>query len=491
MLSDPKQREIYDKFGVEGIETAWQLGPLLNQSEKLVEELKRRKGVLGFSEVIQSKTSFTIAGDFSEIVDDVIVNDRLVYSDFLPKVSTVGVSETIETSFGAENDVLTANITTICQSGNAGTGNVTLNWRRPFSFPGSTGITMENGIGFGSRKFLSSALIAQFDKSTSGSIQVVAGLRGGSVYPQFNASISRVLSPFLVGTVQLIQPISSPGQLSLSLTTKASPEVKSPLTVTLNLPTTGEIRASASIEAKKAFYINSRHEVRLKFGLSEHSGGFLDCGIHRKWSEKTRGSATIQLDQNAGVSLRLGITHNSLHLILPLRFSEDFSPAAMIIASLIPTLSDYVSRNYIYPQILKKRKDQYWAEYRLKRAAMMDRKKEEAELAGELMKQSLEKKSQNLPSSDLRVLEAFYRSIEHPELSWPVAVPLQFLLISQGQGQIRLDPAYRANVLGFFDAAPGERKETFIRYEFKGKIHEVVVPDCVELLIPQRSHLVD
>ena len=104
MLSDPKQREIYDKFGVEGIETAWQLGPLLNQSEKLVEELKRRKGVLGFSEVIQSKTSFTIAGDFSEIVDDVIVNDRLVYSDFLPKVSTVGVSETIETSFVAEND---------------------------------------------------------------------------------------------------------------------------------------------------------------------------------------------------------------------------------------------------------------------------------------------------------------------------------------------------------------------------------------------------
>lgn len=33
VLSDVKQREIYDKYGIEGIETAWQLGPHLNQAE--------------------------------------------------------------------------------------------------------------------------------------------------------------------------------------------------------------------------------------------------------------------------------------------------------------------------------------------------------------------------------------------------------------------------------------------------------------------------
>lgn len=490
VLSDPKQREIYDKYGVEGIETAWQLGPLLDQSEKLVEELGRRRNALGFSEICQSKTSFTVAADFCEIVGDVIENDQLVYSDFLPKITTVGVSETIETSFGEENS-FAANFTTIYQSGNVGIGNVTINWRRPFYFPGSNGITMDNGIGFGARKFISTALMTQFDKSTSGSVQLVAGLRGGSVFPQLNASVSRVLSPYLVGTVQLVQPFTSPGQFSLSLTTKTSPEVKSPLTVSLNLPTSGDLRSAASFEAKQTVYINSKHEIRIKIGGSEHSGGYLNCGIHRKWNDKTRGSATLQFDQNAGVSLRLGITHESLHLILPLRFSEEFSPAAVIVASLIPTLGDFISRNYIYPHFLKKRKEQYWKDYRIKRAAMMERKREEAELAIELMKQNLEKKSQPM-SLDLRIIEATYRSIERPELSWPVTVPLQFLLISQGQGQqIHLSPTYRANVLGFFDVAPGEKKETFIKYEFKGRMHETTVPDSVELLLPQRSHIIE
>lgn len=487
VLSDQKHREIYDKYGVEGIETAWQLGPHLDQSEKLAEEIRKRNN-LGLGEIIQSKTSFTIASDFSEIVDDILENDRLVYSDFLPKVTVVGVSETIETSFGADNH-FNANFTTICQSGNVGSGNVSLNWRRPFPVSKfMSGVMMENGIGFGGRKFISTALMTQLDKSTTGSVQLVAGLRGGTVFPQLNTSISRVFNPFLLGTLQLVQPIPfnvQSGQLNLSLSTKTSAEVKSPLTVTLSVPTSGDnLRSFASLEAKKTFYINSKHEIRVKFGGSEQGGAFLDCGIHRRWNEKTRASATLQLDQNIGASLRLGITHDSLHLILPLRFSQEFSPSAMIIASLIPTLGDYISRHYIYPHLLKKRKEQYWIEYRNKRAAMMERKREEAELATELMKQNLEKK-QLLP--ELLIIEAFYRSIEHPELAWPVSVPLQFLLNTENK--IKLDPAYRANVLGFFDVAPGEAKETFIKYEFRGKIHEAVIADSDELLLPQRSHI--
>lgn len=41
----------------------------------------------------------------------------------------------------------------------------------------------------------------------------------------------------------------------------------------------------------------------------------------------------------------------------------------------------------------------------------------------------------------------------------------------------------------FFDVAPGEAKETFIKYEFRGKIHEVVIADSDELLLPQRLHI--
>ena len=320
-------------------------------------------------------------------------NDRLVYSDFLPKVTSIGITESVETSFGADN-FFAANFTTICQSGNVGAGNVNLNWRRPI--PKLSAWMMESGIGFGSRKFLSMALLGQLDKKTTTSLQLVAGLKGGAIFPQFNATFSRSLNPFLIGNLQLIQPFgSSPGQISLSISTKTSPEVKNPLTVTLTLPTNvpfDDLIPSTLLEAKKTFPIDLKHEIRMKIGIQTIGGSF-DLGIHRKWSEKTRASATLQLDQNIGASLRLGITHNSLHLILPLRFSQEFSPAAIIIASLIPTIGDYISSNYIYPHLVKKRKEQYWAEYKQKRSAMMERKREEAELASELMKQNLEKKN--------------------------------------------------------------------------------------------------
>lgn len=487
VLFDQKQREIYDKYGWEGIETAWQLGPHLDQSEKLTEELRKRSSA-GFSELVQSKTSFTVAADFSEIVEDILDYDQLVYSDFLPKITSIGINESLETTFGADNS-FSANFTTISQSGNVGAGNVNLNWRRPA--PKLSGWMMENGLGFGSRKFLSSTLFGQLDKKTSASFQLVAGLKGGAIFPQFNSTFSRALNPSLIGNLQLIQPLgSAPGQLSLSFTTKTSPEVKYPFTLTLTLPTNtpfDDLLPSTLLEAKKTFPVDSKHEVRMKIGI-QAVGGTFDLGIHRKWSEKTRASATLQLDQNVGASLRLGITHNSLHLILPLRFSQEFSPASIVLASLIPTVGDYISRNYIYPQLVKKRKEQYWAEYKQKRAAMMERKREEAELANELMKQNLEKKMSTKPS-DLIILEAVYRSIVHPEANWPVSIPLQFLLNSEGK--IRLDPAYRANILGFFDVAPSEAKETFIKYIFRDKIHEAIIPDTEELLLPQRSHLKD
>lgn len=476
----------------------------------MVDELNKKKNA-GFGELIQSKTSFTISTDFSEIVDDVLENDNLVYSDFLPKVTTVGVSETIETSLGSDNH-FSANFTTICQSGNVGAGNVVVSWRRPFGFGFGfgfrnwSGLSTDNSFGFGSRKFISSALINQIDKYTNGSIQLAVGLRGGAIYPQLNTSISRIINPSLVASLQLVQAFNldslmnsfsfssssssannstiNTGHLSLTLSNKTSPEINSPYTISVTIPTSGDLRTGASLEAKKTFFIDSKHEIRIKFGGSEQHGSSLDFGIHRKFNIKTRASATLQLDQNIGVNLRLGFSHDCLHLILPLRFSHEFSPIAMIVASLIPTVSDYISRNVIYPHLLKKRKEQYWNEYREKRAALMERKREEAEIACELMKQNLEKKGL---CSDLKIIEASYRSIERPEMSWSVKIPLQFLLNTEGK--IKLDPAYRANVLGFFDIAPGENKETWILYEFRGILHEVVIRDNEELLLPQRSHV--
>ena len=100
-MSNVKQREIYDKYGIEGIEAAWQLGPHLSDTEKLMEEIEKRKrtGGLFNGEISQIKTTMTLGLDVSEIVDDVIEAQEIVYSDLLPKVSSVGISEVFEVLF--------------------------------------------------------------------------------------------------------------------------------------------------------------------------------------------------------------------------------------------------------------------------------------------------------------------------------------------------------------------------------------------------------
>lgn len=410
------------------------------------------------------------------MMDDIVETDSLVYSDLLPKVSAVGVTEVLETALDQDNQ-LTATVTTVCQSGNVGSGTVTLNWRRPFIL---SGLQLDAGVGFGTRKHLSSALVYQLDKFTTTSLQMVGVLRGGAVFPQLSYSISRMLNDRVVGSLQYANDlVSGNAQLVLSVSTKTAPDVKSPLTVSVHLPSITP--RSAFVEAKKTILLSDRNECRIKIGASEQ-GGSVHLAVHHTWNKKTRGSAALQLDSGAGVSLRLGITHGSLHLIVPVHFSQELSPAAIVLASLLPTIGTLVSRTWIHPFLKRRHSERFWTEYTRKRAAMIERKREEAALTVELMALAVDKRQ----TGDLRIIEAIYRACDDHALAWSVTVPLQFLV---NDGQIRLDPAYRANVLGFFDVAIGRRKETLVTYEFRGRLHRAVFRDDEELLIPLRTHL--
>lgn len=451
---------------------------------QIIEELKKRQsvGLLG-GEILQSKTAFTIGLDASEIAQDVTEAENLVYSDFLPKVSVVGVTEVLESSIGSDNQ-LAASFTAVCQSGNVGSGSVTLNWRRPLLHPS---LRVDNGIGFGAKKFISTALVYQIDQRTTASLQLATFLQGGTGYPQLSGSLSRAVNANFVSTAQFTVPFHAPierGQLNFSLTNKTSPEVKSPLSVLVNIPFGNP--SHSLLELKKTFNLDERHELRLK-GVSSTEGIHgVNLGIHRRFNNRTRGSATIQFDNEGGVSLRLGLTHDTLHLILPVRFSQEISPAAIVLASLIPSLGDWITRRWIYPLLLERQRNQQLSEFKRKQAAMLERKQDEAEMAVELLKQLLAKKHATSAPS-LLITSASYRSTTNPHQSIDVTAPIQFLVSTENV--IKLPSGYRANLLGFYDVDPGMTKELHICYEFQGSHHEVIIPDTEELLIPQKQHL--
>jgi DnaJ homolog subfamily C member 11 len=49
----------------------------------------------------------------------------------------------------------------------------------------------------------------------------------------------------------------------------------------------------------------------------------------------------------------------------------------------------------------------------------------------------------------------------------------------------------KANLLGFFDCAYGEKKRLRVKYSFKGRRHEVELGDLDAVAAPLRSHVVE
>jgi len=85
------------------------------------------------------------------------------------------------------------------------------------------------------------------------------------------------------------------------------------------------------------------------------------------------------------------------------------------------------------------------------------------------------------------------RSPSHPTSLNPLfpAVPLQALLPA-GLSQLTI-PAGRskASLLGFYDAAIGEKKRLRVRYRFKGRVHEAVWRDRDAVALPMKAHLLE
>lgn len=46
----------------------------------------------------------------------------------------------------------------------------------------------------------------------------------------------------------------------------------------------------------------------------------------------------------------------------------------------------------------------------------------------------------------------------------------------------------QSHITGFYDPAPGEKKELYVKYLFKGKMHEIAVGNSYGLVIPMKAH---
>lgn len=69
-----------------------------------------------------------------------------------------------------------------------------------------------------------------------------------------------------------------------------------------------------------------------------------------------------------------------------------------------------------------------------------------------------------------------------------VTVPLQCLV---KDSKLILTEASKAGLPGFYDPCVGEEKSLRVLYQFRGVLHQVMVPDSEALRIPKQSHRID
>lgn len=67
-----------------------------------------------------------------------------------------------------------------------------------------------------------------------------------------------------------------------------------------------------------------------------------------------------------------------------------------------------------------------------------------------------------------------------------VTIPLQNLV---ERSHLRVFEESKSSLAGFYDPCPGEEKQLYVEYRFKGRRHEVVVLENERLLLPMREHL--
>ena len=251
------------------------------------------------------------------------------------------------------------------------------------------------------------------------------------------------------------------------------------------------LRAS-SLQFKYSHPVSKASAVNLNAAFSTSEGIVVGLGAERSlFSAHNRIGAAVECNTAMGVSLKVKVSRLGQTLSVPILIAESITIRSIVLASAIPTMTALaVQRLFLnarWARLRKARLDQI--KERTHEEMLCNRR--EAEEAIALMQASVEKKrEQEERSEGLVVLDALYGDLQHPEDACiDVTIPVQMLV---HQSQLNLaEGSSKSALMGFYDPCPWcERKQLRIRYQYRGRLHEVTLDDYDGVSCPMRSHVV-
>ncbi|CAM0956533.1 unnamed protein product [Alopecurus aequalis] len=473
ILSDENKRQIYDIYGMEGLNSGLELGPKLNKPEEIkrqLEELRRRK---------EEEKIFVHARSTGSIVANISV-PRYLDGDNIMK--GMGMSSEVQLPVSKQNTVTVGG--NLVVNGTNGSGAATAVLRHQLSSVSSIDFMATAGL----RSIIGVETFRQISPNSTATTGLALSLRDGSV--NLSNAWTRQLSENSVGNIQLV--LGSESNISVGWQKKdekssAAGEVKF-----------GTNSFGASAHYTHHFSPKSHGRVAGRFGSTALD---FEIGGGRRTSE----FSTVRMLYNIGiqgVSWRFELNRAGQKLVIPVLLSTDLNALFVTSAFAIPSTLYFLLQTYVVKPYYLKREKQKTLEQMDSLSTQLTEARQAAKKAQGLLEPvSNRKKKKQLENDGLVITKALYgsrkkikESSEFSEIDdnvasqvFDVTIPLNFLVTEAGQLKLH-EGIKKSGIMGFYDPCPGDPKLLLVEYTFHGQQYMVMADDYGALLLPQDIH---
>lgn len=473
ILSDETKRQIYDIYGMEGINSGLELGTKLNKAEEIKEELERLRRQKELQKVAAHlRPSGSIMANLS--LPQFLEGDGIMKG--------MAMASEVQSQISKNNAVAIGG--NLAVNGNAGGGAASIVFRHQMSSVSSIEFMGSMGL----RALLGVQTTRHISVHSTATMGLAMSLRDGSV--NLSNTWTRQLSDTAHGNIHLsLGPESSiaVGWQRKEQKRSASGEIKLG---------TGSFGATANYTHR--FSTKSHGRIAARIGSTALE---LELGGGRKISE----FSTIRMLYSVGIQgifWKFELHRGGQKLIVPVLLSRHLSPIFATGAFVVPTSLYFVLKRFVVKPFYLKREKQKASENMDKTLVQVQEARTAAKKAQQLLQNvANRKRSRQLETGGLVVTKALYGSRkalknrnqieevkdEVASQIIDVTLPLNFLVSDSGQLKLH-EGVKKSGIMGFCDPCPGESKQLYVEYIFDGNNFEVIVDDLDELLIPQESH---
>uniref|UniRef100_A0A8I6AVF4 DnaJ homolog subfamily C member 11 n=1 Tax=Rattus norvegicus TaxID=10116 RepID=A0A8I6AVF4_RAT len=450
VLSDPQTRAIYDIYGKRGLEMeGWEVverkrtpAEIREEFERLQREREERK----LQQRTNPKGTISVGVDATDLFDRYDEEYEDVSGSGFPQIeiNKMHISQSIEAP-------LTATDTAIL----------------------SGSLSTQNGNGGGSINF---ALRRVTSAKGWGELEFGAGDLQG---PLFGLKLFRNLTPRCFVTTNCALQFSSRG---------IRPGLTTVLARNLDKNTVGYLQWRWGIQSAMNTSIvrdtkTCHFTVALQLGIP-HSFALISYQHKFQDDDQTRLKGSLKLNRA------------SQTYFFPIHLTDQLLPSAVFYATVGPLVVYLAVHRLIIRPYLRAQKEKDLEKQRENTASDILQKKQEAEAAVRLMQESVRRIIEAEESRmGLIIVNAWYgkfvndKSRKNEKVKViDVTVPLQCLV---KDSKLILTEASKAGLPGFYDPCVGEEKSLRVLYQFRGVLHQVMMPDSEALRIPKQSHRID